>query len=352
MPDFFFAMYKTFIRPLFFLFSPEQAHRLVSFFLRIGMRIPGIIPLVRSFYLMEHPRLEREVFGLRFPNPVGVAAGFDKEAVLYNHLAHFGFGHVEIGTVTPVGQPGNPRPRLFRLTKDRALVNRMGFNNQGVEAFVSNLRANQASLIVGGNIGKNTQTPHQESTGDYCRCFQALFDHVDYFVVNVSCPNIAGLSRLQDKDELVGLLQAIQKINHSHTKPKPVLLKISPDLTHKQLDEVLEVVASTGLSGIIATNTSSLRDGLQSPGKQVNKAGKGGLSGAPLKRKSTDTISYLSKKSGGKLPIIASGGIMSADDALEKLSAGASLVQLYTGFIYEGPSLVKRINKSILKALS
>jgi dihydroorotate dehydrogenase len=344
-------VYKALIRPLFFLLPPEQAHRLVAFLLGAGMRIPGMSRLLKQVYCTHHPSLAREVFGIRFPNPVGMAAGFDKEAALYNHLAPFGFSHVEVGTVTPLPQPGNPKPRLFRLPKDQALINRMGFNNHGIEAFVRRLKANKPGIIVGGNIGKNTATPHEESANDYCRCFRELFDLVDYFTVNVSCPNITGLSRLQDKDELVRLLQAIQEINFSHEKPKPVLLKISPDLTNAQLDEVLEVVNITKLNGIIATNTSRLRDGVTSPEKVVERAGMGGLSGKPLKRKSTETITYLHKTSAGKLPIIASGGVITPEDAIEKLRAGASLVQIYTGFIYEGPSLVKRINQKILEMI-
>lgn len=344
-------IYKTLIRPLFFLLPPEQAHQLAALLLGVGMSIPGMSWLLKKVYCLNHPSLERELFGIRFPNPVGMAAGFDKEAALYNHLAPFGFSHVEVGTVTPLPQPGNPKPRLFRLPKDQALINRMGFNNHGIKAFVDRLKTRKPRIIVGGNIGKNTATPHEQSASDYCRCFRELFDLVDYFTVNVSCPNIAGLSRLQDKGDLVSLLEAIQKVNFSHEKPKPVLLKISPDLTHAQLDEVLEVVAETRLDGIIATNTSRLRDGLTSPEKLVGRAGIGGLSGKPLKRKSDDTIAYLHKRSGGKLPIIASGGVITPEDALEKLRAGASLVQVYTGFIYEGPSLVKRINKKVLNML-
>jgi dihydroorotate dehydrogenase len=342
-------MYKALIRPILFMLPPEQVHGLVAFLLVVGMRIPGFKWLTRKAFCITHPSLEREVFGLRFPNPVGMAAGFDKEARLYNQLSHFGFGHVEIGTVTPRPQPGNPRPRLFRLPKDKALINRMGFNSHGIDAFVRNIRASKPNLLIGGNIGKNTDTPHDQSAEDYCLCFRNLFDHVDYFTVNVSCPNITGLSKLQDKDDLINLLKAIQEINFSHKEPKPVLLKISPDLTLKQLDEVLEVVAHTRLSGIIATNTSRLRDGMQSPMEKIEQAGAGGLSGKPLRNKSTDTIAYLYKQSGGKVPIIASGGVITPEDALEKIHAGASLVQIYTGFIYEGPSLVKRINRQILR---
>lgn len=344
-------MYKLLIRPVFFLFSPETAHHLVAFLLRLVMALPGVPWLTRKAFGYSHPGLERDLFGLRFPNPVGMAAGFDKEARLYNHLSHFGFGHVEIGTVTPRPQAGNPRPRLFRMPADKALINRMGFNNQGIETFTNNLKRQKPGVIIGGNIGRNTNTPHEESIADYCRCFRELFDYVDYFTVNVSCPNITGLSRLQDKDELIALLQAVQKINFSMPGPKPVLLKISPDLTREQLDEMLEVAESARLSGFIATNTSRLRDGMKSPQQRIERAGQGGLSGEPLKHKSTATIAYLHEKSGGRMPIIASGGIITPEDAMEKLNAGASLVQIYTGFIYEGPALVRRINRHIARNL-
>lgn len=318
--------------------------------LRLLFAIPGMSSLFRSIYCIRHPSLERELFGLHFPNPVGIAAGFDKEAKLYSQLGHFGFGHIEIGTVTPLGQPGNPKPRLFRLPEDKALINRMGFNNQGLQAVISNLGNKKRTTIIGGNIGKNTLTPNESATQDYCRCFEALFDYVDYFVVNVSCPNIADLSRLQNRDELLSLLLALQAINRSKPCSKPVLLKISPDLTEEQLDEVIEISGLTGLSGLIATNTSSRRDGLTTGQAEVEAIGNGGLSGKPLQQKSLRAISYLHRKSGGKIPVIAAGGIFTASDAMEALRAGASLVQVYTGFVYEGPAIARRINKSIVKA--
>lgn len=316
--------------------------------MRIISFIPGLGFILRKHYCINDKRLEREVFGLHFPNPVGVAAGFDKEAKLYNSLSNFGFGYIEIGTVTPLGQKGNPKPRLFRLPKDKALINRMGFNNHGVEAFARNLRNNHPKLIIGGNIGKNTLTPNEEAINDYCDCFEKLFELVDYFVVNVSCPNIKGLGQLQDKDSLLKLLSAIQSINSSMQKPKPILLKISPDLSDRQLDEVVDIVTGTKLSGIIATNTSSLRENIQYENEAAERIGQGGLSGLPLKDKSTRSIAYLHKKTEGKIPIIGVGGIFSPADALEKLNAGASLVQVYTGFVYEGPSIAKKINKALL----
>ena len=341
-------MYKRLLRPILFLFPPEYIHKLVATLLRIISFIPGLGYILRNHYCINDKRLEREVFGLHFPNPVGVAAGFDKEAKLYNALSYFGFGHIEIGTVTPLGQKGNPKPRLFRLPKDKALINRMGFNNHGVEAFVRNLRNNHPKLIIGGNIGKNTLTPNDEAINDYCHCFEKLFGMVDYFVVNVSCPNIKGLGKLQDKDSLLKLLSAIQDINKSKSNSKPVLLKISPDLTDGQLDEVVEIVTETGLDGIIATNTSSLRENIKHENMAADQIGQGGLSGLPLKDKATRSIAYLHKKSEGKIPIIGVGGIFSPADALEKLNAGASLVQVYTGFVYEGPAIARKINKALL----
>lgn len=342
-------MYRNILRRLLFLWPPEFIHRMVSSILPGFFRIPGTAALTKKLYNINHPKLERNLFGLRFPNPVGIAAGFDKEARLYNSLANFGFGFIEIGTVTPKGQKGNPKPRLFRLPKDKALINRMGFNNDGVEAFARNLKKNHPKVIIGGNIGKNTATPNKKAAEDYCFCFNALFDLVDYFVINISCPNIKGLSGLQDKETMLNLLQAIQKINYSKPGKKPVLLKISPDLNKSQLDEVMEIVFETKLDGIIATNTSSLREGLSSDTEKLKRIGQGGLSGKPLQNKSLNTIEYIHKKSKGQIPIIGVGGIFTPDDALKALEAGASLVQVYTGFIYEGPAIAKKINKQIAR---
>lgn len=345
-------MYRIIIRRILFLFPPEKVHRFAAGFLRITMAIPFVALLARKIYMVRHPVLERTVFGIRFPNPVGIAAGFDKEAGLYNALSHFGFGHIEIGTVTPLGQPGNPQPRLFRLPKDKALINRMGFNNHGVQVVAERIQKNKPGVIIGGNIGKNTATPNEKAIDDYCNCFSTLFDHVNYFVINVSCPNIEGLSKLQDKDELTALLEAIQLLNHAKNKPKPILLKISPDLSDEQLDEVVDIVKATKLDGIIATNTSSKRDGLLTPKGKVESLGKGGLSGKPLWHKSVRTVSYLHHKTAGEIPIVAAGGIFTAEDAMEMLEAGASLIQVYTGFVYEGPSIARRINKQIVAKAS
>ncbi len=322
---------------------------MVSILLLTLFRVPGTSAIIKKMFQVRHPDLERNLFGLKFPNPVGIAAGFDKEARLYNPLANFGFGFVEIGTVTPAGQPGNPKPRLFRLPKDKALINRMGFNNDGVQAFAKNLRKNHPKVIIGGNIGKNTATPNEKAVHDYCHCFEVLFDLVDYFAVNVSCPNIKGLSGLQDKDKMLELLHAIQKINRAKPEQKPVLLKISPDLNNHQLDEVLEIVSVTKLDGIIATNTSAQRDRLKTQNKKLEAIGQGGLSGKPLQHKSIRSIEYIYKKSKGRIPVIGVGGIFTADDAIQVLKAGASLVQVYTGFIYEGPSIAKQINKQLLQ---
>ncbi len=333
---------------MFFLLPAESAHHLVSVLIRILHAIPGFSQIIRSIYSIRDSRLEKELFGIRFPNPVGMAAGFDKEGRLYQHLACYGFGHIEIGTVTPRPQPGNPKPRLFRLVGDQALINRMGFNNLGVDAMVKQLRKKEKGLIVGGNIGKNTSTPNELATRDYTECFETLYDWVDYFVINVSCPNIENLSRLQDKDQLSDLLQRIMTLNSQKGDPKPVLLKIAPDLNHTQLDEIIELVVLHGLSGIVATNTTTQRDKLNTPEKTIKSIGNGGLSGMPLFEKSIRVVSYIHQKSGGSIPVIAVGGIFTPVQARAMIDAGASLIQVYTGFIYEGPGLIRRICKHLL----
>lgn len=342
-------IYKWVIRPLLFLFPPETIHHGVVNGVRLFFRIPFFKKTVQHHFRVHDKRLETELWGLKFPNKVGLAAGFDKKANVYNHMAAFGFGHVEIGTVNPLPQPGNPKPRLFRLKKDKALINRMGFNNPGVDVFIENLRKDKPEIIIGGNIGKNTLTSHEDAEKDYVICFRKLYPWVDYFVVNVSCPNIEGLNKLQDKDELVRLLDKINAEKTQFDKKKPVLLKISPDLTEPLLDDVIQVVNQCSLDGIIATNTTTTRNNLETPLNELKKIGKGGLSGAPLQDKSTEIIRYLVKKTGGKIPVIGVGGIMSVEDAMEKLDAGASILQIYTGFIYEGPWLIKKINQELLK---
>jgi len=344
-------MYKSIIRPIFFSFDPEKIHHFTFSLIKTASKIPGIPNLFRSLYQVKDSRLEREVFGLKFPNPVGLAAGFDKEAKLYNELSNFGFGFIEIGTITPKAQVGNPKKRLFRLKEDNAIINRMGFNNQGVEAAIENLKNKRSNLIVGGNIGKNTDTKPEDYTADYEVCFKALHPYVDYFVVNVSCPNVGSHAKLQDKGYLLELLGTLKELSNKETVQKPIVLKIAPDLNNEQLDEIIEVIAETNIDGVIASNTSVSREGLKTNKKQLDTIGNGGVSGKPVADKSTAVIKYLSDNSNKAFPIIGVGGIHSAQDALDKINAGATLVQVYTGFIYEGPKLVKDINKAILKGL-
>ena len=342
-------MYKHLVKPLLFKLDAERAHHLVFDNLKRAARLPGTVALLQGLYGYQHPSLERELFGLKFANPVGLAAGFDKNAVLTDELAALGFGFVEIGTVTPRPQPGNPQPRLFRLPADEALINRMGFNNDGAATVAERLRQRRnPQLIIGGNIGKNKDTPNEQAGDDYVAAFEALAEVVDYFVVNVSSPNTPGLRELQDKAPLIKLLQQVQAHNLARPTPRPLLLKIAPDLSDAQLDDILEIARETQLSGLVATNTTIARpDTLRTPTPAVAAYGAGGLSGRPLRVRATEVIRYLHQRSQGSLPIIGAGGIHSAQDALEKLQAGASLVQLYTGFIYEGPGLVRQINQAI-----
>ena len=340
-------MYKI-VRFFLFLFKPEFIHH-ISFVL---IKFKAIIlskEIWNLLFRVSDTRLEREVFGLKFDNPVGLAAGFDKDAKLFDELASFGFGFVEIGTVTPLPQDGNQKPRLFRLQEDNAIINRMGFNNEGIEAVVSRLRRKKSNIIIGGNIGKNKITPNERAVNDYEICFEKLFPYVDYFAVNVSSPNTPGLRELQDKEPLTRLLKRLQELNVRKENRKPILLKIAPDLSNKQLDDIIQIVLDTKIDGVVATNTTISRNGLKTDKTKVDSIGNGGLSGKPVSKRSTEVIKYLSEKSNKAFPIIGVGGIHSAEDAIEKLDAGASLIQIYTGFIYEGPSLVKRINKSILK---
>lgn len=328
--------------------SPEKAHHFTVRMMHLTLSIPGMKSLWNKMYRVNDDRLKKELFGLTFDNPVGLAAGFDKNASMYNDLAYCGFGFIEIGTVTPLAQPGNPQPRLFRLKEDEAIINRMGFNNEGVDQAVENLKKRKTNLIIGGNIGKNKVTPNEEATNDYVKSFNALYDYVDYFVVNVSSPNTPNLRALQDKEPLKELLSTLKKLNKTKPKEKPILLKIAPDLTNEQLDDIIDIVATTKIEGVIATNTTISREGLKTDQQKVESIGAGGLSGKPVKQRSTEVIAYLADKSNKAFPIIGVGGIHSAEDAIEKLNAGADLVQVYTGFIYEGPKLVRDINKKIL----
>jgi dihydroorotate dehydrogenase len=339
-------MYKL-IKPLLFQFDPETIHYVVTGALRRVNRIWGVKSLFKNLYQLEDKRLVREVLGLKFKNPIGLAAGFDKNASMIEELAEFGFGFIEIGTVTPLPQPGNEKPRMFRLPQDNALINRMGFNNQGVDVVAARLKqVNRKGLIIGGNIGKNKLTPNEDAVSDYIKCFDRLFDVVDYFVVNVSSPNTPGLRELQEKEPLKHILNTLQQRNNKNQISRPILLKIAPDLTNSQLDDIIEIVMETKIAGLIATNTTISRDDLVS--SENLKKESGGLSGKPLTVRSTEVIRYLSEHSNKSFVIIGVGGIHSPEDAIEKIQAGASLIQLYTGFIYEGPGLVKRILKGLL----
>ncbi|MFT4696114.1 MAG: dihydroorotate dehydrogenase [Urechidicola sp.] len=342
-------MYKLLVRPILFLFDPEKIHDFIFSSIRNLFKIPGLKSIVKSSYSSNNPKLEKELFGLKFKNPVGLAAGFDKDAKLFNELSAFGFGFIEIGTLTPLPQDGNPKKRMFRLPKDSGLINRMGFNNGGVKEAVERLKRNNSEIIIGGNIGKNKVTSNENAVNDYVICFNELHAHVDYFVVNVSSPNTPNLRALQDKKPLTEILNRLMDLNKEKSAQKPILLKIAPDLTDSQLDDIIDIVADTKIDGIISSNTTIARDNLETDNNRLKEIGNGGLSGKPLTKRSTEVIRYLAQKSNKAFPIIGVGGIHSAEDALEKLEAGADLVQIYTGFIYEGPSLIKKINKEILK---
>jgi dihydroorotate dehydrogenase len=342
-------MYKLFIKPLLFKLDPEKAHYLTFDLLKLFVGNAFGRFLAKSIFSYHHPKLNKQLFGLNFENPVGLAAGLDKDAKTFNELAALGFGFIEIGTLTPKPQPGNDKPRLFRLPKDEALINRMGFNNEGVDAAAVRLKNRKIKTIIGGNIGKNKITANEDAIKDYEYCFNALFDVVDYFVVNVSSPNTPNLRALQDKEPLTTLLNHLQVNNNSRPKRKPLLLKIAPDLTNSQLDDIIDIVAITKIDGIIATNTTISRESLSYSKNEIDAIGMGGLSGKPLTQRSTEVISYLKTTSKNAFPVIGVGGIHSPQDAIDKLKAGADLIQLYTGFVYEGPELIKKINQAIVK---
>lgn len=345
-------MYKGFIRPILFLINPERVHHLVVFLVKTISFIPGFKPLITRLLRYRHPLLKTTLSGLSFENKVGMAAGFDKNAEFYNEFSIFGFSFFEIGTVTPVAQPGNPKPRLFRLPKDKALINRMGFNNLGVFYAAERLKSRKTDMIIGGNIGKNTATFNENAPDDYLKCFRTLYDHVDYFTVNISCPNVKDLDKLQDQNSLRGILQPLVTARTQRSTYKPVFLKISPDLTFKQLDETLFLYDEMGLDGIIATNTTTDRSCLSADSESINRTGPGGLSGLPLKQRSLEIIRYICKHSQNRIPVIGVGGILTPQDAVDMIQAGASLVQVYTGFIYEGPLIVRNCNKAIAAYLS
>ncbi len=352
-------MYRLFLKPIFFLFSPERAHNLAMILFKIALKMPILNIPFKKIYKTENPLLEKKILGLTFKNPVGLAAGFDKDGQYLDILPSLGFGFVELGTVTPLAQDGNPQPRLFRLPADEALINRMGFNNKGVDNLVNNLKnyrntevlnpETSAGVIIGGNIGKNKVTPNENATNDYEICFNALFDYVDYFVVNVSSPNTPNLRELQDKEPLTKLLSRLQVLNKNKGIPKPILLKIAPDLTNSQLDDILEIVKNTDIAGLVATNTTISRADLETPPLSIEAIGAGGLSGKPLKNRSTEVIRYLRKGGEKNMVIMGVGGIITAEDALEKIEAGADLIQIYTGMVYEGPELIKKINTALLE---
>lgn len=338
-------MYKILIRKILFLFPPETIHHLIVHF----VRLPFISSILKLIYGYEHPALSCEVLGMKFKNPIGLAAGFDKESQIFKQMSALGFGFIEIGTVTPQPQSGNPRPRIFRLPMDEALINRMGFNNQGMEISRQRLRNRKDGFLIGGNIGKNRITPNDLAVNDYEACFEGLYQVVDFFIVNVSSPNTPHLRELQEKEPLTELLNRLKILGKQKPEQKPLFLKIAPDLNNHQLDEIIDIVKATGTNGIVATNTTIARDGLKTPPPQLQKVGEGGLSGKPLSRRSTEIIRYLRDHLGPEIPIIGVGGIHSPEDALEKFRAGATLIEVYTGFIYEGPALLKRIKKVLIK---
>ncbi len=317
--------------------------------LGVSLSIPGMSLIFKALFGISNSKLKREVLGLTFDNPVGLAAGFDKDAKHVKQLGNLGFGFIEIGTLTPKPQQGNPQPRLFRLKADKALLNRMGFNNGGVEEAVARLKSTNTKVIIGGNIGKNKVTSNEDAAHDYLHAFEALFNVVDYFVVNVSSPNTPDLRALQDKEPLKKLLEQLQAANNIKKTPKPILLKIAPDLTEGQIDDIVEIVKSTKLAGVVATNTTVSREELVYTKQEALKIGNGGVSGAPLTSHSTEIIKQLRHKLGAETVIIGVGGIMTAQDAVDKIKAGADLIQIFTGFIYNGPSFVKDINRELAK---
>lgn len=342
-------MYKYIIRPLLFLFDPEKIHHFIVFLLKYIFIIPGSKKIGKIIFRYENKALENNILGIKFTNPIGLAAGFDKDSKIINEIALFGFSFIEVGTITPKPQKGNAKPRLFRLLKDEALINRMGFNNLGVDQAIAKLKKRKPGIIIGGNIGKNTTTPNDNAADDYEYCFKKLYNHVDYFVINISCPNISDLEELQNKEGLNKILEKVIAYRKIQTINKPILIKISPDLNLRQVDDIIEIAGVFGVDGFVISNTTTLRDGLSANKGVIEKIGNGGLSGKPLSKKSTELIRYVSEKTNYKIPIIGTGGIMNEQDAIEKLEAGASLIQLYTGFIYEGPFIVKRIKKSLIK---
>lgn len=341
-------LYKLLIRPFLFCLSPERAHRLTFALLRRFRRLSGIKFMNRLFFRRGHPALRREVFGLDFPNPVGLAAGLDKNGELYNPLADFGFSFIEIGSLTPKPQEGNPRPRLFRLPKDKAIINRMGINNKGVKHAISQLQRHPPKTLIAASLAKNaTSVADEDIIRDYVDAFSTLYDFVDFFVLNVSCPNVEGMTDLQDISYLSDILDELLQLRLCYDVAKPILIKVSADIDRGQLDEILDYARLSGIDGIVASNTTRSREGLRTSPSRIKHIGPGGLSGAPLFERSLDLVRYIHDKTDGRLPIIGVGGISTPEQARAMLEAGASLIEVYTGFIYEGPSLVRRILKHL-----
>lgn len=343
-------MYKHLLKPVLFRFNPETAHNMIFSTLAFLRHVPFARSIIRLAYHRESPKLEKEVFGIKFPNPVGLAGGLDKNGEFYNDMANFGFGFVEIGSLTPKPQDGNPKPRCFRVPGDKALINRFGINNKGVLNALEHLKKEKPEVIVAANISKNTSSINEDAAKDYERSFGLLYDFVDMFVINISCPNVVGLTALQDISFLSEIVDRLLDLRMYYDQYRPILLKVSPDLSHEQLDEIIDYSLRSGIDGIVAGNTTRSRDGLTSISEEaIREIGNGGLSGAPLHAKNTELVRYIHTKSEGKLPIIGVGGIMSGEDAKEMIDAGASLVEIYSGFVYEGPGLVKQIIKHLEK---
>ena len=340
-------MYKHILRPILFRFNPETAHNLTLSAIAMLRHIPFAQSIVRALYKRESPSLEKEVFGIKFPNPVGLAGGLDKNGEFYNDMANFGFGFVEIGSLTPQPQDGNPKPRCFRVPQDKAIINRFGINNKGVRNAVEHLKKNKPEVIVAANISKNTASINEDAAKDYESAFALLYDFVDMFVVNVSCPNVVGLTSLQDITFLSEIVDKLLNLRMYYDEYRPILLKVSPDLAKEQLDDIIDYCLRSGIDGIVAGNTTRSRDGLTISQERIEKIGNGGMSGTPVHKKNLELVRYIHTKTEGKLPIVGVGGIMSEKEAKAMIEAGASLVEIYTGFIYEGPALIKRINKTL-----
>lgn len=337
-------MYKHILKPILFCFNPERAHNILFSLLSFLRHVPFARSIIRAIYKKDVPTQAKEVFGIRFPNPVGLAGGLDKNGEFYNDMANFGFGFVEIGSLTPKPQDGNPKPRCWRVPGDKAIINRFGINNKGVKNAVEHLKKERPEVIVAANISKNTSSINEEAAKDYETAFGLLYDFVDMFVVNISCPNVVGLTALQDISFLSEIVDRLLALRMYYDEYRPILLKVSPDLSHQQLDEIIDYSLRSGIDGIVAGNTTRTRDGLTTISQEkIDEIGNGGMSGAPVHKKNLDLVRYIYKQSDGKLPIIGVGGIMSPEDAQEMIDAGASLVEIYTGFIYEGPALVKKI---------